>query len=64
MLYSINWPGLGTATCFRFAPFSHVKGDTKYSMVTEEGLNCERIFLLHTTLITGTDGMVAPVMWL
>ena len=50
MLYSINWSGRGTATCFRFAPLSHVKGDTTYSMVKEQGLNCERIFLLHTTL--------------
>ena len=62
MLYSINWPGLGTATCFRFAPLSHVKEDTTYFMVKEEGLNCEDFFLIAHYL-TGTDGMVTPIMW-
>ena len=33
------------------APLSHLKGDTTYFMVKEEGLNCERTFFkLHTTL--------------
>ena len=56
MLYSINWPGY--CHMLQVSKIEPRKGDITYSMVKEEGPNCERIFLIAHYL-TGTDGMVA-----
>ena len=50
MLYSINWPGY--CHMLQLPPLSHLKGDITYSMVKEEGQNCERIFF-NCTLHSG-----------